>query len=333
MRAAIVGCGNIAKVHASCIQHLKGHELVAFADCKVERAEEFSNQFGGRVFPSLEEMLVHENIDVLHICTPHYLHTPMAIYGLSHGVHIFMEKPPVISYEQYELLKEVSSEKYIGFCFQNRYNGSVIQVKEMLNSGIPGKILGARGLVTWNRTESYYTTSDWRGSLAMEGGGVLINQSIHTLDLMNYLINKSPISIDAMITNHHLKGKNEVEDTMSAYIKYPNAIACFYATSSYIEDAPPLIELQCENMKIRIEDQEVTYNYKCGKTTRILVESQKAFGKSYWGGGHSHCMQDFYDCIREKRRFSLDLEGIKDTIHLMLGAYESAKSGTEIQLI
>ena len=97
----------------------------------------------------------------------------MAIYGLTHGVHVFMEKPPVISREQLAELEKAAAgtDRRLGFCFQNRYNPSVIKVKELLASGEAGKIRGARGIVTWSRGKEYYTESGWRGTLATEGGG------------------------------------------------------------------------------------------------------------------------------------------------------------------
>lgn len=332
MRTAIIGCGSIAKVHAECVHSMEGHELVAFIDNKLNKAEAMASQYGGKAYDSLDSMMNNETIDILHICTPHYLHTPMALEGLKHNLHVFIEKPPVIDDKQFELLKSASSKNYLGFCFQNRYNPIIIKVKEMLAFDVPGKILGIRGMVTWNRQEDYYSSSDWRGKLALEGGGVLINQSIHTLDLINYLMNQKADSIDAMITNHHLKGKIEVEDTMSAYIRYPDAVACFYATSSFVEDSDPIIELVCENMKIRIEGQEVTCYHNNGNVERVSTEQKHNLGKSYWGAGHRDCIFDFYHSILESRRYLLDINGVEDTIRLMLGAYHSGRSGKEILL-
>ena len=105
MRAAIVGCGSIASVHAKSIRKLPGNELVGFADIKEERARAFADEYGGRAYSNLEEMLERERPEVLHICTPHYLHVPMAIYGLEKGCHVFMEKPPAISKEQFAELE------------------------------------------------------------------------------------------------------------------------------------------------------------------------------------------------------------------------------------
>lgn len=325
MKAAIVGCGSIAHVHAKSILAL-GHELVALADTDPRHLSEFSAEFGGNTYGSLEEMLVNETVDVLHICTPHNLHVPMALYALDHGVNVFMEKPPVISEEQLSQLRSVLrlSTKKLGFCFQNRYNPPVIKAFEMLHSGVAGKVLGARGYVTWNRGVNYYN-DPWHGTLEQEGGGVLINQAIHTLDILHYFVGKTPVSVDAVITNHRLKTEIEVEDTVSALISYPDARLSFYATNGYTEDAAPLIEIQCETMNLRMEGDTLYSKKPGGDWEQIPVEKQAPLGKSYWGAGHIVCIQDFYASILEDRPFALELPAVEDTVRLMLMIYRSAR--------
>ncbi len=334
MRIGIVGCGGIATIHAKCLKGLSEHELIAFADIKIEKAEAFAEEYGGNAYSSLEEMLQMEKPEAIHICTPHYLHTPMAIYCLEQGVHVFMEKPPVISKEQWVELKNAAegSKHQLGLCFQNRYNPSIIKVKEMIASGEAGKVVGARGFVTWNRTTEYYTESDWRGRLEYEGGGALINQSIHTLDLLHYLVGQPLCSVDAVIANHHLKGVIEVEDMMSAYVRYPEAVLCFYATTAYNADSAPLIEVNCEQMIIRIEEMNVTCYYKDGGIVPIPIEGRQGYGKSYWGAGHEACISDFYQSIGQNKPFALNPEAMEETVLLMLGAYESARNGYEVLL-
>ena len=166
MRTALVGCGGIAAVHVKVLSAMADCELVGFADIIPERAQKFAAEYGGNAYASLEEMMEKEKPEVLHICTPHYLHVPMAIYGLNCGVHVFMEKPPAISNEQFAQLEAAAaaSEKKLGVCFQNRYNPCVQTVKKLLSSGEAGKIKGARAFVTWHREAPYYTESGWRGS-------------------------------------------------------------------------------------------------------------------------------------------------------------------------
>ena len=137
MRAAIVGCGSIAHVHAKSILTL-GHQLVALADIDPDHLSEFSQEFGGNTYSSLEEMLDSEQLDVLHICTPHNLHVPMALSALQKGINVFMEKPPVINESQLSQLRKAyaAGGKKLGFCFQNRYNPSVIKALEILRKEV-----------------------------------------------------------------------------------------------------------------------------------------------------------------------------------------------------
>ena len=335
MKSAIVGCGTVSWVHAKCIQQLDGAELAAVADCKLERAEKMAADYGATPYESLEELLEKEHIDVLHICTPHYLHVPMATAALERGIHVFMEKPPVISWQQWDELKAAANKAEetarLGVCFQNRFNSSVRYVKEQLDQGRYGRVLGARGMVTWHRDEAYYTDSGWRGCLATEGGGVLINQAIHTLDLIQYLIGEKPTAIRAVTDNQHLSGRIEVEDTMAAYITYPQATACFYAATSYAADVPPLIELECERARVRMEDSEVTVweRDEHGRMQRdrkeMTFSQQQCLGKSYCGGSHMRCMQSFYESVEKGTDFPLEFAAIEDTVWLMLQAYDVAR--------
>ena len=330
MKTAIVGCGGIAKVHADSIKKSNGKdELVAFCDIRRERAEAFSKTYtDGKapVYESLEEMLAQSEFDVLHICTPHALHVPMAIAGLKSGRHVFMEKPPAVSKEQFQELKKVEGEigKLLGFCFQNRYNASVIQAKEIISSGKAGKIVSARAFVTWSRGASYYTDSGWRGTMELEGGGAMINQSIHTLDLMTEFMGQ-PLSSEASIANHHLKGVIEVEDTMEAYIQYENGIGLFYCTTAFGSNAPILLEIHCENMILRIEGNSLTLIYPDGKRESIDCQTGVALGKDYWGTGHLACISNFYECIQQGKPAPIGIPQVERVFLLMMDLYNSAR--------
>lgn len=330
MKSAIVGCGSIAKVHAGCISRLEPAELSAVADCVPEQADKMASEYGVKPYYDLETMLDQEEIDVLHICTPHYLHVPMASAALKRGIHVFMEKPPVIDNGQWEQLKqsveEAAGGARLGICFQNRFNNSVCYVKEQLEKGTYGRILCARGLVNWHRDEAYYRNSSWRGRWETEGGGALINQSVHTLDLLQYFIGEKPLSMDAVMDNQHLKGIIEVEDTMAATIVYPDAAASFYVTTGYGADLPPLVELECEKARVRIEEETVTVRMKDGGRLEQDFNDGGRLGKSYWGAGHMKCIRTFYECMESGTPFPMELNAMEHTVWLMLKAYETAKS-------
>lgn len=335
MKAAIVGCGSIAKMHASVLKEIPGVDIVGFADCKVERAETYRNEYGGEkttVYASLEEMLEKEQVDVLHICTPHYLHTEMAVYALNKGIHVFTEKPPAISREQFAQLKKAVKESRarLGICFQNRYNESTKAMEELLASQESGKVIGARAFVSWMRTKEYYTESDWRGKWETEGGGCLINQSVHTLDLLNRFMGEKPVETQANMMNYHLKGVIEVEDTVSAYIRYPHATACFYATTTYEGNRPIMIDIECENMSLRLEGSYVTCIHKDGKKEELTFYNGHTIGKDYWGTGHTTCIRDYYQCLETGKKFPIEIEDVESTFQLMMDIYQSAKEGKEV---
>lgn len=328
-KAVIVGCGGIAQVHAQALAALDGVELCAFADRRKERAEEFAVRYGaGRAqsYGDLEEMLAVERPDVVHICTPHYLHVPMAVKVLESGGAAFMEKPPAISIQQFEELKNTAgSGNRLGICFQNRYNASVKKVDELLHAGSLGEVKGGRAFVTWCREAEYYQSSDWRGRRDTEGGGALINQAIHTLDLLLRWLGE-PERVEAFMGNRHLQGVTEVEDTVEAYLKFPQGRrACFYATTAYMADAPVLIELACEKGSIRLEDERVTVRYLQGDEVVFCLKAGQAAGKAYWGSGHAACIKDFYQSLEQGTPYANDLQSVENTMQVMARIYEVAK--------
>ena len=332
MKSAIVGCGGISAVHSAVLHQNPDTSAVAYADIKKERAQALANRYGGNAYGSLEEMLEAESIDVLHICTPHYLHVPMAIAALKKGIHVLMEKPPAISQEQLKELLLAADGKRVGVCFQNRYNKDVQKALEIIRSGEAGKVLGARAFVTWHREAPYYTESGWRGTWDTEGGGVLINQSIHTLDLLRYFLG-DPTAVEGHVCNHHLKGVIEVEDTAEAFIQFGGGVnALFYATTAHVSDAPVMVEIACEKMTLKMEDGRLTCTVPGGESKTYSFETDNCLGKSYWGYGHQELIGDYYRRIKENRPFPVPAEDAAKTLALMLGIYDSSKKGAPVSL-
>ncbi len=320
----IVGCGGIAQVHAETLHRLPGVKLSACADIRPERAEAMGEKYGCRSYSSLEEMLEKEKLDALHICTPHYLHVPMAEAAIAKGLAVFTEKPPAISMEQWERFSSLEQKGFLSVCFQNRYNDSVQYCKELLASGKLGKIQGARAFVTWSRDKAYYTESGWRGSLETEGGGVLINQSIHTLDLLTQFLGR-PDWTEAKISNHHLKGVIQVEDTMEAYGDFQGIPALFYATTAYCSNSPVLVELSCEKGVLRMEETRVECILNDGSWEEKDFARRETLGKDYWGSSHGRCIEDFYNRLRKGEKPPIPPSSVKDTAEWMLCIYSSAR--------
>lgn len=324
-KVGIVGCGNIAKTHAWALSQMEGITIAAFVDPKLDRAEKFASEFsvGAECFPDMDTMIDKVRPDVVHICTPHYLHVPLAVSALRAGVSVFCEKPPAIGMQQFKELTDAAAcgSARIGFCFQNRYNKAVLKTDELIAEERLGKLMGARGFVTWRRDEDYYRT-DWKGRLDTEGGGALINQSIHTLDLILHYLGE-PDTVEASLCNHHLKGKVEVEDTVEAWLSFPkDRRACFYASNGYVSDAPVILELQCERGSITVIDKCITIRENGGPVTNIEVEEQTGVGKSYWGNGHLDCIRDYYDKLDNGESFRCDIPGVEATMRTMMRIYD-----------
>ncbi len=333
IRSAIVGCGNIASVHAAVLSGSNDTTLCACADIIVDRARRMAETYQVPAYDNLAQMLASEKPDVLHICTPHYLHVPMAVEAFKQGVHVFMEKPAAMDAADFSKLVSACQKSglYTGVCFQNRYNPQVQYVKAALESGEAGRILGARAVVTWSRGEKYYTESGWRGQKALEGGGALMNQSIHTMDLLVHLLGR-PQSVAASMHNRHLPGIIEVEDTVEAFIRFKNAQALFYASTAYAVDAPVMVEIVCEKVAYTIEGDEVTVKSRGGAADVIAMQPPKALGKSYWGGSHKLCIDDFYQALAAGKPFCLTPADIAPTMALVYGCYQSAQAGQPVLL-
>jgi UDP-N-acetyl-2-amino-2-deoxyglucuronate dehydrogenase len=283
----------------------------------------------------MESMLTHESLDAVHICTPHYCHVSMAILALKKGLHVFMEKPPAISREQFKELiaADRESQGSVGISFQNRYNETTKKVTELLKEESFGKLLGGRAFVTWKRDSSYYKDSTWRGKRQTEGGGALINQSIHALDLLLGWLGK-PVKVEATMRNHHLKGIVEVEDTMEAYLTFSKGAnpvsASFYCTTAYVANSPVMIELIGENGFVRLEGDRVWYQTKNDKEPIGWQEPKKtAIGKAYWGNGHEACIRDFYTCLQSEKEYPNNLSSVENTFYTMMDMYASARKEEE----
>lgn len=318
-RVGIVGCGGIAQVHAAVLDQLSETRLISCADIRPQRAEEMGRRHGCAAYASMEEMLKNERLDAVHLCTPHFLHAPMALQAARAGAAVFTEKPPAISREQWAMLEEAGRLRPVGVCFQNRYNPNVREARRLISSGQYGRVLGARAFVTWQRDAAYYTGSGWRGAFATEGGSALINQAIHTLDLLVCLLG-APSHGEAHMANRHLKGVIETEDTVEAYLTLGGAPALLYASNAYAANAPAMLEIQLEKAALRLEEDGLEIRGPEGVERRAFPVPQ-TLGKGYWGNGHLPCIQDFYRCLTEGAPFPNRLETVRDTMLLLFDLY------------
>ena len=327
MRIGIVGCGGISMVHAQVIHGMKDACLAACADILPQRAQRMADQFGCAAYTDYEEMMDKEHLDAVHICTPHYLHPEMVKKAADRGLAAFTEKPPAIDTAGWQTVLQAAEKAPVGICFQNRYNPGVLRCMDFIKNGTYGKLLGIRAFVTWNRPAPYYTGTDWKGKWATEGGGALINQAVHTLDLMLQFLGK-PDQVRSSMSNHHLSGVTEVEDTAEIWMQRDDTPALLYASTAYSQDAPVMIELHFEQAAVRLEgdDMEIRRN---GEKHVILNQTDEALGRSYWGAGHKKCIEDFYRCVKTGETFKNAPQNCRVTMDALLEIYRQARPGLQ----
>ncbi len=326
LSSAIIGCGAIFGVHAEALRQLPAARLAAVVDIDAAKAAEAAQCYDCRSYTDYREMLQDEAIQVVHICTPHYLHAEMAEAALRGGKHVLTEKPMAIAIADAEGMIRTAREtgQQLGVCFQNRYNATSVRIKELLDSGAAGRLIRARGNVRWHRDEDYYRSGAWRGTWAMEGGGVLINQSIHTLDLLQWF-GGAIRDIQGTIATTDLEGVIEVEDTAEATIRFQNgATATFFATNCHPTNEPVTVELECERLTLRLAES-LTIEYHDGRVEQVEEINVRTGEKSYWGASHAALIEAFYNCLGTGQPFSLaGPEGL-NALKMVQAIYRSAQ--------
>jgi predicted dehydrogenase len=247
--------------------------------------------------------------DVVHICTPHDQHVPVAIDCIEAGVHVLLEKPVAATVAEAERLIEVAArrpEVKAGICLQNRYNVATTAARALLASGELGAVRGGSATLLWHRGPEYYEARPWRGRKRESGGGVLINQAIHTLDLLEWLLG-DVTGVRGSVGRYGLDGVIDVEDTASVLLAHAGgARSVLFATNTTVTDAPVTIEIVTESAVLRIQG-DLTVTYADGHTeTRAERAVGTPLGKAYWGASHDLLIGDFYRTLDQPRPFWID---------------------------
>lgn len=310
----IVGYGAIGPIHAKALEEVTKAQLYAVCDHNPERLAACTQQYPVKQYADYDEMLKDPVIDTVHICVPHYLHFEMTIKALEAGKRVVLEKPVTMTEQEFEWLRARPDADKICVVLQNRKNRCVEAAKAILQEKRLGKVLGAKAFLTWQRTEAYYQGADWRGKRKTEGGGVLINQAVHTLDYFSYLLG-GVCSVSAQAANLSLQGKIEVEDTICARLCLQNDVTgVFFATNGYMENSPPFFEVVLEKGVLRYQDRKLWVN-------GVLTEEDEAAlcGKAYWGSSHALLIREYYD---ENKYFTV--QDAANTMGTVFSIYKSA---------
>ena len=233
IRFAILGCGVIGDVHARAIAELPELcELVALCDVNPTRAEEYAKKYNVKAYSDYAEMLSDREIDAVSICTPSGMHADQAIAAIEAGKHVLCEKPMSLTTADALRIREAEarSDKKLSVIFQMRYTEDIQYLKRVIEEGMLGQLTFCDLYMKYWRDESYFKVSPWRGTFKMDGGGALMNQGIHGIDIMHYLCGAPKLLTAKVKTLVH---NIETEDTAVAAVEYPSgALGVIEASTS-----------------------------------------------------------------------------------------------------
>lgn len=305
IKLGIIGAGAIAKVHAEAVQ------LAAAYDLDYAQAKEFAKQHNCKAYKSYSELL--NNVDAVIITTPNNTHAELGIKAAKAKKHVLVEKPLAVKNENAELLiKECKKHKVkLGVIFQRRYDTSIKYVKKLIEKNNLGKILKIKISMKWHRDNNYY--SGWKADPKKSGGGVLMLQGIHFIDLLLYLLGK-PVKVQGKAKySRELK----VEDTMSSRIEFDSgAIGLLECTTAAEKNFPETIEVIGTKGKVKIVGRKV---YNQGIIISIISKLL------YKYGSHKEIIKDFIDSIKEDREPFVNGEQALKTLKVVNAIYGVSK--------
>jgi UDP-N-acetyl-2-amino-2-deoxyglucuronate dehydrogenase len=306
MRCAVIGCGDVSIVHVQAINGAPDAQLVGVCDTEPGRAE----RYGVPSFTDHREMLTTVRPDVVHICTPHDQHVRAALDSLEAGAHVLLEKPVAHTVAEADRLITAAAaypDRKVGVCLQNRYNATSQAAHRLLASGELGAVLGSSASVLWHRDAAYYTDRPWRGRLSRSGGGVLINQAIHTLDLLQWLLGEVT-EVRGHTGRYALNGGVDVEDTAQVLLRHAGgARTVFAATVGHVVDAPVTIEIITERATLLIRG-DLTLSHTDGRVETVADARRETGGRAYWGASHELLISDFYRALAEPYPFWISVQ-------------------------
>ena len=296
VRAAVVGCGDISAVHLAAIDTMADVELVAVADTDADVGSATGDRWGVASFADHRALLDATHPDVVHVCTPHDQHADPVVDALVAGVDVVMEKPVAHTLEQAERVVAAAAqhpERHVAVCLQNRYNATVQHARALINSGAVGAVLGGSASVLWHRTPDYYAAKPWRGQRVRSGGGVLINQAIHTLDLLQWLVGEVT-HVEGRCGTYVLADVIDVEDTAQIVLDHASgARSVFFATNAHVVDAPVTLDLVTERARLSIRG-DLTVTWDDGRVETVPERRATSVGRDYWGVSHELLVANFY---------------------------------------
>lgn len=332
----LIGGGNITETHARAARAIPGVEISAIHGANAEKTARLCRENGGSPYQDFDAFLKHRPMNLVIIGSPSGLHAEQGIAAAHQGLHVLAEKPIEVTTTRADALIAAAKQSNVqlGVIFQDRTKPHIRQLKNWLDQGLLGKILFVDARVKWYRPPEYYANSRWRGSLGLDGGGALINQGVHTVDLLLWLLG-DVVRVQARTAT--LLHKIEAEDTAVATLEFASgALGVFHATTAAYPGYPRRVEISgTEGTVILEHDRIIAANLRNAPTAAqlaCLIESPKDENQSASSAtvsdfrGHQAVLEDFLAAIRQNRAPACDgLEG-RRSLALIESIYRAAKS-------
>jgi len=335
----IIGGGGISETHARAARELDGVHLAACFGDNHEKIQALSSKFAVTPYSDLEAFLKHKPMDMVMIGSPSGLHSQQGIAAARHGLHVLVEKPIDVTVERSDALIAAceSAGLKLGVCFQDRFAADSIRLKQLIDEGGLGKPILVSGRVKWYRPPEYYSSSRWRGRLALDGGGALMNQGIHTVDLLLWLLGDVRRVYAKAITALH---EIESEDTVVATLEFANgAVGTLEVATSVYPGYDRRVEITgSEGTVIFEHDRIVRADLKTELPGGVVTESQDMNRSSSSPivsdvSGHKRVLQDFLDAIANNRSPRCDGHEGRRSVNLVQAIYESSRTGRAVEVL
>ena len=342
IRFGIVGTGAIAPFHAKAIQSIKGAQLVGVASRTLENAQRFAKEHGAPfVAADATELAQRPDIDAIAITTPSALHREPALAAIAAGKHLMIEKPIDATVAGTDEILAAAKAKgvLVGSIFQARFGDGARAIKDALDAGRFGRLVLCSAYVKWHRTPSYYT--GWKGKLSLDGGGAVINQAIHAVDLLQWFAGM-PSEVFGW-TTRCVHTNIESEDTACAALKFANgALGTIEASTALWPGWSRRVEICGEFGSAAMEDDDISkWEFRDARPEDETIRSTRESGAMGSGAsapmairfeGHLRQFEDFVEAIREKRQPIIDGYEARKAVALVRAIYESAERGTVVKL-
>lgn len=332
---AIVGLGHIANKHIEAIEKVGNANLLAVCDTNPARLETVNHNV--KKYTDLNNMLEeNQDIHVVNICVPSGLHAPLTKIVAEHGRHIIVEKPMSLKLQDAEEMIQYAKENNVKLAVvhPNRFRPAVQKLKEEMEKGAFGKLSHANATVRWNRNQAYYDQAEWRGTKEFDGG-VLMNQAIHNLDLMLWLM--GPVeSVQAMAATR--LRKIETEDVAAAVVQFKNGALGIIeaATTIYPKNLEESIAVFGETASVKISGTNAnfieTWDIEGVSEEEADMLKDKIKEDPFGKPGHQCIIEDMVEAVKENRNPIVTGEDGIAPVKLILAILESAETGKKVTL-